>query len=154
MNINSIFDVPVIGRYYLVWVICMIFKMLQAFTGLCVKQFYPIIHFIIYLHQSIIVMDIRKIEKISKALSDPTRLCILQKLREQENCLYCTNIPDFVSLAQPSISHHLKQLVDAELILPSKEGRNVKFRLNASVLDEYMQFLSTLKPSSDQEITR
>ena len=50
-----------------------------------------------------------------------------------------------LDLAQPSISHHLKQLVDAELLLPEKEGRNLKYTLNKAVLDDYIAFLSTLQ---------
>ncbi len=90
-------------------------------------------------------MDVRKVERISKALSDPSRICILQELRKKENCLYCNEISDFIDLAQPSISHHVKQLADADLIVVEKEGRNVKYKLNETVLDEYVQFLNTLK---------
>lgn len=90
-------------------------------------------------------MDVRKVERISKALSDPSRITILQELGKKEGCLYCTEISDFIDLAQPSISHHVKQLTDADLIIVLKEGRNVKYRLNQAVLDEYVQFLSTLK---------
>jgi len=90
-------------------------------------------------------MDVRKVERISKALSDPSRITILQQLREKENCLYCQEISDFIDLAQPSISHHLKQLADADLIIVTKEGRQVKYRLNVPMLDEYVGFLNTLK---------
>ena len=90
-------------------------------------------------------MDVRKVERISKALSDPSRICILQELRNKANCLYCNEIADFIDLAQPSISHHVKQLADADLIVVEKEGRNVKYKLNQVVLEEYVQFLNTLK---------
>ena len=90
-------------------------------------------------------MDVRKVERISKALSDPSRITILQQLREKEGCLYCNEIQDFIELAQPSISHHVKQLADADLIVVEKEGRQVKYRLNKLVLDEYVQFLNALK---------
>lgn len=90
-------------------------------------------------------MDVRKVERISKALSDQSRITILKQLREKEDCLYCHEISDFIDLAQPSISHHVKQLADADLIIPGKEGRNVKYRLNKAVLDEYVTFLNTLK---------
>ncbi|TLV00698.1 ArsR/SmtB family transcription factor [Dyadobacter luticola] len=90
-------------------------------------------------------MEVRKVERISKALGDPSRIAILQQLREKENCLYCHEIQDFIDLAQPSISHHVKQLADADLIYTLKEGRNVKYKLNQTVLDEYVAFLNTLK---------
>jgi len=90
-------------------------------------------------------MDIRKVERISKALSDPSRIVILQQLRTKEGCLYCHEISDFIDLAQPSISHHVKQLSDADLIRVEKEGRQVKYKLNETVLNEYVDFLNTLK---------
>ena len=90
-------------------------------------------------------MDVRKVERISKALSDPSRIAILQELGKKEDCLYCNEISDFIDLAQPSISHHVKQLADADLLIVSKEGRNVRYKLNQTILDEYVQFLNGLK---------
>ena len=90
-------------------------------------------------------MDVRKVERISKALSDPSRIAMLQQLAQKENCLYCHEISDFVDLSQPSISHHVKQLSDADLIFAEKEGRQVKYKLNKTVLDEYVAFLNSLK---------
>lgn len=90
-------------------------------------------------------MDSKKFERISKALSDPNRIVILQKFRKKKDCLHCSEIHDMLDLAQPSISHHLKQLVDADLLIPEKEGRNLKYALNKAVLDDYIAFLNTLK---------
>jgi len=90
-------------------------------------------------------MDVRKVERISKALSDPSRITMLQQLAQKENCLYCHEIADFIDLSQPSISHHVKQLSDADLIFVEKEGRQVKYKLNKTVLDEYVAFLNSLK---------
>ncbi|WP_439557115.1 ArsR/SmtB family transcription factor [Dyadobacter sp.] len=90
-------------------------------------------------------MEVRKVERISKALSDPSRILILKQLRQKEDCLYCHEIADFIDLTQPSISHHVKQLADADLIVVEKEGRNVKYKLNQAILNEYVDFLNTLK---------
>ena len=90
-------------------------------------------------------MNAKKAEKIAKALADPNRLLILKELRKQEDCLYCTKINEMVNLSQPSICHHIKQLTDTELITSEKEGRNLKYRLNEKVLDEFIGFLQTLK---------
>jgi len=90
-------------------------------------------------------MDSKKFEKISRALSDPNRIVILQKFKKKKDCLYCSEIHDMLDLAQPSISHHLKQLVDADLLLPEKEGRNLKYLLNETVLNDYIAFLNALK---------
>lgn len=90
-------------------------------------------------------MNSKQAEKISKALADPNRLLILKELKKQKNCLYCVDLGDIVDLAQPSIAHHLKLLTDSDLIIPQKEGRNVKYALNNDVLNEYINFLEALK---------
>jgi ArsR family transcriptional regulator len=89
-------------------------------------------------------MDVKKIEKISRALSDTNRIAILQEFKKKKDCLYCAEVNDF-DLTQPSVSHHLKQLVDADLLLPTKEGRNIKYVLNQQVLNDYIESLNDLK---------
>ncbi|WEA02150.1 ArsR/SmtB family transcription factor [Mucilaginibacter sp. SJ] len=90
-------------------------------------------------------MDNKKIEKISRALSDANRIAILQQFKKRKDCLYCAEVNDLLDLTQPSVSHHLKQLVDADLLLSQKEGRNLKYVLNQQVLDEYIACLTELK---------
>jgi ArsR family transcriptional regulator len=91
-------------------------------------------------------MNAKKAEKIAKALADPNRLLILKEIKKQQHdFLYCTKINEMVNLSQPSVCHHIKQLTDTELIMPEKEGRNLKYRLNEKVLNEFIDFLETLK---------
>jgi len=90
-------------------------------------------------------MDVKKIERISRALSDTNRIAILQEFKKKKNCLYCAEVNELLDLTQPSVSHHLKQLVDAELLVPTKEGRNLKYVLNQQVLNEYIDCLNDLK---------
>lgn len=90
-------------------------------------------------------MDIKQAKKISKALADDNRLQILKEIRSKSNCLHCTDIHEFINLSQPSISHHIKQLMEADLIIHEKEGRKMKYRINQEVLDEYIAFLDELK---------
>ncbi len=91
------------------------------------------------------MLDNKKIEKISRALSDASRIAILQEFRKRKDCLYCAEVQDMLDLTQPSVSHHLKQLVEADLLLPEKEGRNLKYVLNDAVLDAYITALQALK---------
>jgi ArsR family transcriptional regulator len=92
-------------------------------------------------------MNIKQAGKIAKALADPHRLAIIKEIKKQKDCLYCIDIADVIDLAQPSISHHLKILTDVEIVTAEKEGRNVKYKLNNSVLDDYIVFLESLKIS-------
>ncbi len=90
-------------------------------------------------------MELKKVEKISKALADPNRLQILTSIHKNQACMYCADINNILNLAQPSVSHHLKQLTDAELIIAEKEGREVKYSLNNKMIDQYVNFLNALK---------
>ena len=90
-------------------------------------------------------LTIRQIEKISKALGDGNRLKILHYIAGKGGCGSCSGIQDVVDLAQPSISHHVKILVEAGLVEPAKEGRNHKYTINNDILDEYRKFLELLK---------
>ncbi|WP_417886563.1 ArsR/SmtB family transcription factor [Zunongwangia sp.] len=87
-------------------------------------------------------MNLKQVEKIAKALSDHNRLLILKAIQSSKGKLDCTAIVNSIDLAQPSISHHIKRLVEADLIIPHKEGRFYFYALNQEVLDDY---LSTLK---------
>lgn len=89
-------------------------------------------------------MDLKQVEKISKALSDSNRLKIIKALQSQEGKLECMAIASFLDLAQPSISHHIKKLVESELIEPHKEGRFYFYSLKKEVLDSYLETLKNL----------
>jgi ArsR family transcriptional regulator, arsenate/arsenite/antimonite-responsive transcriptional repressor len=90
-------------------------------------------------------LTIKQIEKISKALGDSNRLKILHYIANKGGCGQCSGIQDVVDLAQPSISHHVKILIEAGLIEPEKEGRNHKYTLNKELIDGYKKFLNELK---------
>jgi len=87
----------------------------------------------------------KQISKISKALGDSNRLKILSHISKKGGCGQCSDIQDIIDLTQPSISHHIKILIEAGLIEPEKEGRNHKYTLNDKVLDEYTVMLGNLK---------
>lgn len=87
----------------------------------------------------------KQFEKISKALGDSNRVKILHFIANKGGCGQCSDISSVVDLAQPSISHHVKILVESGLIEPEKEGRNHKYTLNEEVLDLYIEDLRRLK---------
>lgn len=89
-------------------------------------------------------MNIKSVERISKALGDPHRIKILQSVRNQE-CIQCAEIIEIIGLAQSTISHHLKQLTDAGLLIAEKEGRNVKYSLDKDVFADYANFFNAFK---------
>jgi ArsR family transcriptional regulator len=93
-------------------------------------------------------LSLKQIEKISKALGDANRLKILQHISKKGGCGQCSEIQDVIDLTQPSISHHIKILVEAGLIEPEKEGRNHKYNLNEQLVKDYTSTIgSQFKPA-------
>jgi ArsR family transcriptional regulator, arsenate/arsenite/antimonite-responsive transcriptional repressor len=86
--------------------------------------------------------DIKKIERASKALSDPYRIMMLEAIKKQKDWLQCSTIVSMFDLAQSTVSHHMKQLVDADLVIAEKEGRCAKYRINQDGLSDYVNFLN------------
>ncbi len=76
-----------------------------------------------------------------KALADPTRRQILRMLAEKN--LTAGEIADAFDMTKPSISHHLNLLKSADLVLAERDGQNIIYSLNATVMQEFMQEILT-----------
>jgi DNA-binding transcriptional ArsR family regulator len=83
------------------------------------------------------------VDKLFKALNDPTRRGILVLLRKQD--MNAGEIAERFNISKPSISHHLDLLKQADLVLAEKNGQFVNYSLNTSVLDECLAWLLDLK---------
>ena len=93
------------------------------------------------------LLDFKKIEKISKALGDPYRLQIIELIKKYgtSTCMQCSDIVESLTLSQPAISHHIKLLVEADLLIPEKEGRTMKYTINKDVFADYAQYLNSFQ---------
>lgn len=93
------------------------------------------------------LLDFKKIEKISKAIGDPYRLQILELIKKYGTsaCTQCSDIVDTLTLSQPAISHHIKLLVEADLLISVKEGRTMKYTINKAVFADYAQYLNSFQ---------
>jgi len=92
--------------------------------------------------------------RITKALSDPTRVRILGLLLKGELCV--CNIVEIMGLAQPTVSRHLKQCTDAGLTVGRKAGGWTHYRLATDSTDMYIPtFLDLLQQAikTDEEFT-
>ena len=89
-------------------------------------------------------LNIKQVEKISKALGDPYRLKIMKIISNSESCIQCCDVSAEFNLAQSTMSHHFKQLVEAELLIADKEGRNLKFVINKEVCSAYATYINNL----------
>ena len=78
-------------------------------------------------------------ESVFKAMSDATRRKIIELLKEGPKT--AGEIADQFSHAQPTISRHLNVLKNANLIIDQREGTFIIYRLNTTVLQEWLVWL-------------
>jgi ArsR family transcriptional regulator, arsenate/arsenite/antimonite-responsive transcriptional repressor len=78
--------------------------------------------------------DTLRATRLFHALSDGTRLSILQRLRMGERCV--CDLTDALDAAQSRLSFHLKVLKDAGLVTDRREGRWMYYTLNTDALAE------------------
>ena len=73
------------------------------------------------------------------ALAEPLRIQVLELLREREICV--CELCEYLGVAQPKLSFHLKILKEAELVRTRQEGRWIYYSLNLPqfvVLEQYL----------------
>lgn len=83
--------------------------------------------------------------EIFKALSDETRLRILNLLLTAQTALCVCEFTDVLEIPQYNISRHLKILKNVGLIRERKEGRWVYFSLSTSSNGFYQAILEAIK---------
>ncbi|HYF40363.1 MAG TPA: metalloregulator ArsR/SmtB family transcription factor [Gemmatimonadales bacterium] len=94
--------------------------------------------------------DTESVTRLFHALSDPTRLSILRRLRFGERCV--CDLTDALDAGQSRLSFHLKVLKDAELVTDRRDGRWMYYTLNTDRLEEMGQILEQLAaPPSPSE---
>jgi ArsR family transcriptional regulator, arsenate/arsenite/antimonite-responsive transcriptional repressor len=86
-----------------------------------------------------------QLARVFHALSDETRLSILQRLRLGERCV--CDLTDALDAAQSRLSFHLKVLKDAGLVTDRREGRWMYYTLNPESLAEAAEQLGVLGSS-------
>jgi DNA-binding transcriptional ArsR family regulator len=88
-----------------------------------------------------------------KALSDPTRRMIIRLLREKD--MTAGEIADQFNMTKPSISHHLSTLKNAKLIQDERNGQNLIYSLNTTVVQEVMGwFLEIISDTTQKEVSK
>ncbi|MFS0866370.1 ArsR/SmtB family transcription factor [Microbacterium sp. 179-B 1A2 NHS] len=71
-----------------------------------------------------------------KALGDPTRLRLLSLIAASDNGEACIcDLTEPVGLSQPTVSHHMKSLVEAGLATREQRGRWAYYRVVTGALD-------------------
>jgi DNA-binding transcriptional ArsR family regulator len=78
--------------------------------------------------------DLRELRTFHRALADVNRLRIVRRLAETPSTV--TELIDHVGLSQPLVSHHLKRLRDAGLVVTRRAGRETICSLRPGAFDE------------------
>lgn len=80
--------------------------------------------------------------KLIAVLMEPQRLKILQLLRDGDICV--CEIIKFLNLPQNLLSHHLKVLKEAGLLVSTKEGKFVRYARKEAKINELIGYLEEL----------
>jgi ArsR family transcriptional regulator len=78
------------------------------------------------------------------ALSDETRLEIIELLRKGERCV--CELTDSLDAAQSRLSFHLRVLRDAGVVRDRKDGRWVHYELEPGAFEEIETLVASMKP--------
>jgi ArsR family transcriptional regulator len=94
-------------------------------------------------------MDTLKLSKVLKALSHPNRLELyLEILKKQEACFrtggecFIVDIINTLSIGAPTISHHLKELSHAGLIITERRGKFLVAKINEETIADVNSILT------------
>jgi len=88
--------------------------------------------------------DADRLARTLKAVADPARLRLLSLVAAHEGGEACVcDLTEPVGLSQPTVSHHLKVLVDAGLLTRDKRGVWAYYALVPSALDALAAALTT-----------
>ena len=91
--------------------------------------------------------------RVFRALSDPTRLAIYQAIRSGGGGVYSpeqlessiSGIAARFSVSLSTVSHHIKELRNADLVRCHKRGQTVYCTPNTEILEEVERFLRGVK---------
>lgn len=85
--------------------------------------------------------------ELLKVLGDPIRLQIIKQLYKDKELCAC-NIQDNFHITQPTLSFHMKKLINAGLVTSRKDGTWVKYQVNHVL---FLNLLVDLYKFTDQE---
>lgn len=94
--------------------------------------------------------DVKRLSRAFKALSNPNRLQIFMNLLNQQQIgathdCFLANILGNLSIGAPTVSHHVKELADADLIRTEKEGKQLICSVNPAMMEELRTLFEELE---------
>ena len=95
-------------------------------------------------------MNLRR--DIFQAIADPTRRAILLLIASQ--AMTAGAIAANFDTARPTVSKHLKVLIECELLEQEQNGREVYYQLNPNKLKEIADFIEPFRKMWDDKFTK
>ena len=90
--------------------------------------------------------DAEVLAAVLKALADPVRLRLLLLIARSPDTTACAcHLPTALGISQPTLSHHLKKLVDAGLLSREQRGRWAHYRLESPALGPVTAYLDACR---------
>jgi ArsR family transcriptional regulator len=90
---------------------------------------------------------------ILKALADPKRFELLERLARATCPLSCSDVRPALAIAPGTLSHHIKELETAGLIDVRREGKFHFLSLRPGVLDALITHLTLLRPENCERVS-
>ena len=82
------------------------------------------------------------------AAADPTRLAILRELSKETSVCACDFTGCCGTIAQPTVSHHLKVLRGAGWVSAERHGAKISYWIRAEAVDRFRHLADELRPGS------
>lgn len=86
---------------------------------------------------------------IFKAFCDENRIKILQLLIDGEKC--ACKLLEAMNITQPTLSHHMKTLLDSGIVNGRKEGKWMHYSISKKGLEKAEEYLDFLKNNGKEE---
>lgn len=95
--------------------------------------------------ESISADNAESLARTLKAIADPARLRLISMVAAHEDSEACVcDLTEPLGLGQPTVSHHLKVLVDAGIFTRDKRGTWAYYKLVPGALDSIGNLLVTV----------
>ena len=94
-------------------------------------------------------MNEKQTATVFKAFCDENRIKILQLLIDGEKC--ACKLIEAMNITQPTLSHHMKTLLDSGIVNGRKEGKWMHYSISKEGLEKAQEYLDFLKNNGKGE---
>jgi ArsR family transcriptional regulator, arsenate/arsenite/antimonite-responsive transcriptional repressor len=82
------------------------------------------------------------ISSAARALADPIRVEVLDLLRQADGEVCQCELQPLFDVSQPTLSHHLRKLIEADLVSVDRRGKWAYYALSDNALEVFRSWLS------------